>query len=171
MRNGLAALVVDAWQDMDRVLARLSPQDLVRQVDGSSAAWTLAHVTQQVDSWINMRFQQLAPHPLIRQDQFRMGGTGAADDCPAIERAVRDVRALALPYLTSLEEVADPVIPYDGSLMWIRDKGLGLRFALARISTHHYLHIGEIAAKRNQLGVTGDLTADLAAGAGLIAEQ
>lgn len=63
-RSKIAGLVLDAWEDLDRVLAGLTVEQATRQVDGqSSIAWTLGHVCQQVDSWINVNFSRLAPHP------------------------------------------------------------------------------------------------------------
>jgi hypothetical protein len=43
-------------------------------------------------------------------------------------------------------------VPYDGSLLALWATGLSLRYTLARIAAHHYVHIGEIAAKRDALG-------------------
>ena len=78
---------------MDRVLDGLAPAEAVENFDGgSSFAWTLAHVTNQVDAWINVRFQRQAPHKLIGQERFRFGGTGKAEDWVDIQRGVREVR-------------------------------------------------------------------------------
>ncbi len=150
----LVGLLFEAWKDMDRVLADLDPEEAVRPLDGgSSFAWTAAHVANQVDAWINVRFQRRAPHELIGQARFRVGGTGAADDWQAIEAGVREVRDAARSYLEGLgQSDLDLVIPYDGSLEPLRESGLGLRYALLRICAHHYYHIGEIAAKRSGLG-------------------
>jgi hypothetical protein len=63
------------------------------------------------------------------------------------------VRATARRYLQSrTEDDLDFVLPYDGSMLVLRDKGLSLQHALLRICAHHYFHIGEIATKRDQLG-------------------
>src|SRR3989304_7521983 len=78
-KSKLVALLFEAWKDMDRALEGLAEADAVRGVDrGSSFAWTAAHVANQVDAWLNVRFQCRAPHPLIGQERFRFGGTGAA---------------------------------------------------------------------------------------------
>ena len=59
----LVGLLFEAWKDMDRVLAELNPEEAVRPLDGgSSIAWTAAHVANQVDAWINVRFQRRPPH-------------------------------------------------------------------------------------------------------------
>src|SRR4030042_5753211 len=92
----LVGLLVEAWKDMDRVLADLDPAEAVRSPDGgSSIAWTVAHVANQVDAWINVRFQQRAPHRLIGQRRFRAGGSGAADDWQEIQGGVPGVKRAA----------------------------------------------------------------------------
>ena len=150
----IVGLVFAAWQDLDRVLEGVSPEDAVRAWEGgSSFAWTVAHVTNVLDGWINVRFQRLAPHPLIGQGRFRMGGSGEAEDWPAIQAGVREVRGAAGSYLEPLtERDLDLVIPYDGSLAAVREHGLSLRYALLRNVAHHYFHVGEIATKRERLG-------------------
>ncbi len=150
----LVGLLFEAWKDTDRVLAGLDPAEAIRPLDGgSSAAWTAAHVANQVDAWINVRFQRLTPHKLIGQALFRAGGSGIADDWRAIEAGVHGVRETAREYLEGLSESdLDLVIPYDGSFVQLREAGLGLRHALLRICAHHYFHIGEIATKRGRLG-------------------
>jgi hypothetical protein len=85
---------------------------------------------------------------------------------------VEEVRATARPFLLSLETTADQRVPYDGSLRLAREAGfLDLRFALARIASHHYIHIGEIATVRSRLLGASDLIADLAAGGGFVVAE
>ena len=56
-------------------------------------------------------------------------------------------------YLQPLDEQAlELTIPYDGSLAPVRERGLSLRYAILRNVAHHYVHIGEIATKRERLG-------------------
>ncbi len=149
----LVGLLLDAWEDCDRVLSGLTPDEAVRAAGGSSFAWTAAHVANQVDAWINVRFQDLSPHPLIGEQRFRVGGSGRADDWPAVRAAVRQVREAAGAYLERLSDAdLDLTIPYDGSFTHLRATGLNLRYALLRACAHHYFHIGEIAAKRAVLG-------------------
>jgi hypothetical protein len=167
--------VFDAWDDLDRALDGLGPAEaLLRWEDGagSSFAWTLAHVTELIDSWINVRFQGLPAHPLISLPPFRAGGDGVANDWPAVRTAVAEVRAHAAAYLAPLtEEALAQAIPYAGSVRGVREHGhLPLRYALLRIVAHHYLHIGEIELKRRQLArptvgdFPGQLPATLTAG-------
>ncbi len=150
----LVGLLFEAWKDIDRVLAGLDPAEAVRPLDGgSSAAWTAAHVANQLDAWTNVRFQRRDPHELISQDRFRVGGSGVADDWEAILIGVREVRDAARSYLQGLgESDLDIVIPYDGSFPHLRETGLGLRYALLRTCAHHYFPIAEIATKRDRLG-------------------
>lgn len=153
-RSKTVGLLFEAWNDMDRVLANLTVEDAVQQWGGgSSFAWTLGHVTENMDAWINVRFQGLPPHPLIGSDRFRYGGSGEARDWREIREGVDQVRRSAREYLQNLtEDDLNLVIPYDGSLGYLHETGLPLRYALMIHAAHHYFHIGEIAAKRDQLG-------------------
>ena len=153
-RSHTVGLVFAAWRDMDDVLAGVTAAGAAARPDGgSSFAWTLAHVTNQLDAWINVRFQRRAPHSLVGADRFRMGGSGAAEDWPALRAGVAEVRAAARGYLAGLAEAdLDRVVLYDGSFTALRERGLSLRHALLRIAAHHYVHIGEIAAERARRG-------------------
>jgi hypothetical protein len=152
--SNLVGLLFEAWKDMDRALAGLDGAEATRPGDGgSSFAWTDAHVANQVDAWINVRFRRREAHELIGQDRFRAGGPGEADGWEAIQAGVGEVRDAARSYLEGLaENDLDLVIPYDGSFSRLRETGLSLRHALLRICAHHYFHIGEIASKRAGLG-------------------
>ena len=150
----LVGLLFSAWEDLDRAIAGLSPEDAVRSLDGgSSFAWTVGHLANQLDAWTNVRFQKRPPHKLIGQERFRIGGSGLAEDWEATRSAALEVRAAARSYLEGLrDEDLDLVIPYDGSFLHVRESGLDLRYALLRTIAHHYFHIGEIATKRAALG-------------------
>ncbi|MCO5176739.1 MAG: hypothetical protein M9890_07185 [Thermomicrobiales bacterium] len=51
-----AILLLTAWDDLDAAIADVAPEDMLRQLDGGSCfAWTIGHVTFQIDSWINKR--------------------------------------------------------------------------------------------------------------------
>ena len=150
----LVGLMVESWKDMDRVLAGLNEVEATRQIYGSSSfAWTLAHVTNQLDSGVNVQFQKMIRHELIGQKRFRFGGTGEAGEWDAIKSGVEEVRTSARKYLENLcDQEIDVTIPYEGSIRLLRERGLNLRSILYRACTHHYFHIGEIASKRNQMG-------------------
>ena len=45
----------------------------------------------------------------------------------------------------------DNLIPYTGSLNYLRDSDITLRYAVLGSAIHHYFHIGEISTKRNRL--------------------
>ena len=150
----LILLMYRAWADIDRAVDGLSPEEATARRDGgSSIAWTFGHVAQQVDSWVNRKFGGLAPHPVLGQSEFRSRGSGSADDWRGTQVAVQEVRDSARECLE-----ADPtpdldrVIPYDGSIEDLRSTGLTLRYALMRISAHHFVHVGEIVTIRSQLG-------------------
>ncbi len=163
-RSRTVGLVFEAWRDLDRCYDGITPEFATQRVDGgSSPAWTLAHVTNSVDAWINVRFQQLAPHPLLGETRWRFGGTGDAEDWPAIVTAVQEVRTAAQRYLSNLsEEDLSLVIPYDGSVVGLRATGLRLQTALLRIAAHSYFHLGEVAALRVRMGhAVGDFPGPL----------
>jgi hypothetical protein len=169
--NALVGFLFDAWDDFNRAIGDVSPEDAVRPIEnGSSFAWTLAHVTHTMDGWLNVRFQHLAPHPLIGDPQFRMGGTVRADDWLAIQAGVRDVRECVRLYLQDCSDTdLDLTIPYDGSITSLRQRGISLRYAIMRNTAHHFVHIGEIETKRNRLGhqigvFPGELSEAYAAG-------
>ncbi len=147
-------MLFSAWADYDRALADVSREDAVRQIGGgSSFAWTLAHVTHGIDSWINVRFQEMEPHPLISEPRFRMGGDGSANDWEAIQAAVLDVRERARVYLVSgAGSDLDLVVPYDGTFLPFREHGIQLRPAILQNATHHFFHLGEIVTKREWMG-------------------
>lgn len=151
-KSTLVGLVFEAWNDVDRVLAGVDASAATRQVDGgSSFAWTLAHLGQQVDAWLNVRLFGHPPHPLIGQDRWRMGGSGVAEDWPAIQHASAEVRALARAALADLSD-ADLArgVPYTGGIALLQGRAVSLRYSLARIAAHHYFHLGEIAAVRSR---------------------
>jgi hypothetical protein len=153
-RSSLVAFLFEAWNDLDRVFAGLSADEAVQSADGSSSfAWTAAHVANAVDAWLNVRFQGTPPCELIVEQRFRVGGTGVADDWPAVIRAVAQVRDAARAYLDPLSDGdLDLVIPYDGTVEFLHESGLKLRYAVLKAISHHYFHTGEIAAKRVALG-------------------
>lgn len=152
----LVGLVFEAWNDLDRVIANLQAEEMICQIDGgSSFAWTVAHMSNMLDSLVNVRFNQKPRHPLIEQRDFGLGGSGAAEDWPSIRDAVQEIRESASIYLKrKTESDLDLVIPYNGSLPvpMLHEHGISLRYALLRIVAHDYFHIGEIACKRDRLG-------------------
>lgn len=151
-KSTLVGLVFGAWDDMDRVLAGVDTTSAALQVDGgSSFAWTLAHLSNQVDSWLSVRFFGQSPHPLLAQERWRSGGTGQASEWPAIQRATEEVRATARRYLEDLEDAdLEQTRPYEGRMPHLQGKTITLRYALARVAAHHYFHLGEIAAVRSR---------------------
>ncbi len=154
MPNKLIALMYESWADLDRAVSGLTPEEAKARHDGgSSIAWTLGHVTHMLDSWIIMRFQGLPPHPVISHPTFRTGGSGEAKDWPMILAGVKEVRDTARGFLDSRQEAdLDSVIPYDGSIKYLRAVGLSLRYAVMRIAAHHFVHIGEVVTIRSRLG-------------------
>ena len=154
MPDRLILFMYESWSTFDAQIEGLTMAELTTQHDGgSSIAWTLGHLTNMLDSWVNTRFQGLAPNPVISDPNFRMGGTGAARDWPTVDAAVREVRQAARRFLdASPPPDIERIIPYDGSITFLRSTGLRLSYALMRISAHHFIHAGEVATIRVRLG-------------------
>ena len=146
-------LLYEAWADLDRVVEGIDTQTATRQLEGgTSIAWAIAHVTTQVDSWVNVRFAGLPPHPVISDARFRLNGGGVPEkDWEPILRSIDEVRESARRYLDA-SPTMDTLVPYTGSLDYLRESGITLRYAILKMSAHHYFHIGEISAKRDRLG-------------------
>jgi hypothetical protein len=154
MSDKLILLMYQSWADLDSAVEGLAPDQATTQCDGgSSIAWTVGHVTTQIDSWLNARFQGLPSHPIFDRAIFRTGGDGEATNWADILAGVRDVRATARKYLDA-EPPPDieRVVPYDGGIRYLHATGLPLRFALMSIAAHHFQHVGEIVAIRSRLG-------------------
>ena len=105
MANKLILLMYESWAQVDSAVRGLTPGEATTRYDsGSSIAWTVGHVTTMVDSWVNMRFQRLPPHPFITHPNFRTGGSGEENDWPMVQAAVKEVREAARRLLDSEQE-------------------------------------------------------------------
>jgi uncharacterized damage-inducible protein DinB len=154
MSDRLIQLMYQAWDDLDRAIDGLSTEEAItRHAVGSTIAWTVGHVTTQVDSWLNMRFQGLPPHRTFERERFKVGSDGNAGDWEAILAGKEDVRHRARIFLDNNPPPAlDLVVPYTGSIDSLRATGLRLDYALMRIAAHHFHHVGEIVTIRSYLG-------------------
>ena len=159
MPDKLALLAYESWKNLDDSLVGLTPEDATtRHFGGSSIAWTVGHVTTMVDSWLNVNFQRLQPHPFISQ-QFLPGSRGECDDWEGVLGAASEVRSSARLFLETWPSI-DQVIPYVGSMVFLRETGLKLSYALLRIAYHHLIHVGEILTIRSRLGHDTDRLQD-----------
>ncbi len=147
-------MVLEAWNDLDRATADLSSEDAERRIGTASPiSWSVAHCTNQLDSFVNVTFQGRERNQFIADDRFRFGAAGEPADWPQIQSAVAEVREAARPYLEGLTEAElERQLPYGGSMAFLRERGINVRYGLMRIALHHYFHIGEIASARNSLG-------------------
>lgn len=155
MTNKTIGLLASAWEDWDTLVAAVSGDELLARGPGaSSVGWTLAHVSNQLDGWINVRFQQHAANDVIGAAEYSIGGSGDSPDSAALLTAVQRTRSEAWRFLNDVEEQGlDARIPYDGSMVHLRQSGLVLRHAVLRIAAHHYLHLGEAATELARHGV------------------
>ncbi len=152
-RDKQTGLLYEAWADLDRVIDGLDTPTATRSLDGgSSIAWATAHVTAHLDTWVNVRFAGLSPHPVINDGRFRLNGGGVIEsEWQLIQRSVNEVRESARNYLDA-SPTKDLLVPYSGSIEPLWESGITLRYTILRMSAHHYFHIGEISAKRDRLG-------------------
>ncbi len=66
-----------------------------------------------------------------------------------------DVREAAKGFLDPMEESdLERVIPYQGSIEFLRPIGLRLGYTIMRIAAHHFMHAGEILTVRSSMGHT-----------------
>ena len=152
MPDPLALFLYESWKNLDVSVSGLTREEATtRHFGGSSVAWTIGHVTTMVDSWLNANFQGLPPHTFLAGDRFRNGGTGECDDWEEVLAAADEVRRSARVYLDSDPPIAS-VVPYAGSIEFLRETGLRLSYALLRLSAHHFIHGGEIVTIRSRLG-------------------
>lgn len=156
MASTLVGAVIDMWADVDRAFAGLSEADaLARHGGGSAFAWTLQHIAGFADGQINVRLRGGARHPVLL-DQFERfrEQPGTADQWEAVQRAVRELRAELRAYLEPLSEADVSTLLAPATA---RAPAQPLRLLLMRDIAHTYYHVGEVAAKRDQLGQrTGD---------------
>jgi uncharacterized damage-inducible protein DinB len=156
MSSKLASAIADVWNDVDRAFADLTEADaLTQHGGGSSFAWTLLHIAGYEDGNINVRTRGRDRHPVLLDQFNRFRETpGAADNWDAIQQGVADLRAELQSWLESLseEEMASMMVPAT-----TRQPEQPLTYVLWRDIAHAYYHIGEVAAKRDQMGQrTGD---------------
>ncbi len=156
MPSTLAAAIADMWRDVDRCFADLSEADaLAQHGGGSSFAWTLLHIAGYEDGNLNVRTRGRERHPVLL-DQFNRfrEQPGAADRWDEVQRGVQEMRAEVQAWLDGLseDEINSMTAPATA-----RQPEAPLRYILWRDIAHAYYHIGEVAAKRDQLGQrTGD---------------
>lgn len=153
VRDKQTGLLYEAWTDLDRVIDGLDTPTATRSLDGgSSIARATAHVTAHLDTWVNVRFAGLSPHPVINDVRFRLNGGGVLEgEWQLIQRSVNEVRESVRHYLNA-SPAMDSLVPYSGSIELLRESGITLRYTILRMSAHHYFHIGEISTKRDRLG-------------------
>ena len=164
--NALAGLVIASWEDFGRALDALEPSDATRRIGAASAiAGSLGHVTQQLDSWINVLFLGLEPNAALSDTKFSIGSAGLSEPVETIAHSVNQVRGSAKPFLEVIrDEDLQERKDYRGGLdvPELHSGGISLGYALARIAAHHYFHPGEIASARVSLGHSiGDYPGEL----------
>ena len=122
MPDKLILLMYESSAGLDRAVSGLTHEEATARHDGGICITrTLGHVSHMVDSWINVSFQRLPPHPVISHPRFRTGESGEATDWPVVLSAVREIREVGKRFLDSPQEPdLDRVIPYGGSIAFLR---------------------------------------------------
>ena len=119
----------------------------------SAFAWTLAHLANQVDAWINVRIAGAEPNPVVSDAHYRFGGDGRARGWDEVRDAWASIRQAAARHLEGLDEAAlNRTQPYPGSLAALKGRDVPLRHTLLRVLAHAYFHIGEVGSKRSTAG-------------------
>jgi DinB superfamily len=164
-RPAVVGALLDAWADLDRVTSGLTEADALNDSHGSAYAWTVGHLANQVDSWINVRFGDAEPNPVVGTNQYRFGADGRADSWTDVRAASIAIRASATSLLSQTSDSdLDRTILYPGSLPELQGRQISMRYALLRILAHHYFHVGEVASKRSAAGASvGDYPGAMAA--------
>jgi hypothetical protein len=157
--NGSASIgsVLAAWADLERLPSHVPAEVAIRQPGPGRAciAWTVAHLANQADLWINVESAEAVPHPFASDPRWQIGGDGTAVDWPAIQAASRDVIAAATLYLSGADHaVLDRGIPYIGRNPALAGRTVTLRYRLARHTAHVYFHIGAMAADLVSAGLS-----------------
>lgn len=83
-------------------------------------------------------------HPILGGAIFHTGAIGDAPVWQAVIEATQESRASAREFLDRLDgEQLETVVPYDGSIEYLRPTGLRLSYTLMRCAAHHFEHKGE----------------------------
>ena len=150
----MAAFTLDALDDLARSLEGIDKNEAEVRLPGFSAvSWTVAHVAQHIDSWVN---NILAGHPqnsYFTGSSFPKGGSGEGADWSTLSPVLHEVLGKARAFLEKVSEaeLAKAEV-YQGSMLPLRGKLVTGNYRLARLTAHIYYHIGEIVTIRSARG-------------------
>ena len=150
----IATLLVDALDDLERSLDGLTGIEAERRCPGlNPICWTVAHLAQHIDSWVNGIMAGEPAEPFLSTDRFRRGSGGEPAEWGAAQAACTRVLHKARGYLaraagTDLEQTS----PYTGNVEWLKGKPIPGKYRLARLVAHVYYHVGDITAVRATMG-------------------
>lgn len=168
-RPALAALLLDALDDLERSLESLDSSEAERRLPGfSSISWTTAHVARTIDFWVISDMPGWVRNNYLASNEFGFGGTGEGVAWDAVCRALSEVLEKTRAFLETVHEddLAGESV-YQGSIYGLKGKTIKQDYWLARAVAHIYYHIGEITTVRAAMGhkvagFPGTLTATLA---------
>lgn len=168
-RSALAALLLDALDDLERSLEGLDAPEAENRLPGfSSISWTTAHVARTIDFWVISGIPGWVRNSYLASNEFGFGGTGEGVAWDAVCRALSEVLGKTRSFLETVGEdnLARESI-YQGNIYGLKGKIIKQGYWLARAVAHIYYHIGEITTVRAAMGhkvagFPGTLTATLA---------
>jgi hypothetical protein len=154
MSEKVVELLYQAWADADNAVRGLKDVEAEARRGGlNSVAWIVGHLGQQVDSWFNVRFQGREPNSVLASPLLQTGAIGTAPSWAEVVHATREARENARVFLDMVSDAdLERVVPYTGSIEYLRPRGLQLRYALMRTAAHHFQHVGEILTLRALMG-------------------
>ncbi len=150
----LAALILDALDDLERSLSGLTPTDAERRMPGfSSVSYTVGHVAQHIDSWVNDSLAGKQRDTYLSSNQFARGSAGDPVPWETVNTSFVKVLERARSYLANVDEKAlAHESAYTGNQEALKGKIVTGNYRLARLVAHIYYHVGEIGTVRTTMG-------------------
>ncbi len=146
----LAALAIDALDDLERSLLELTVVQAERRSEGmNSISWIVAHVAQHIDSWINDSMAGKGRDSYLSSGQFARASSGEPAQWHAVGAILAEVLIKARSYLTKAtdNDLARESL-YIGSIEALRATPVSGNYRIARLVAHIYYHVGEISTIR-----------------------
>ena len=150
----LAALVLDALDDLERSLDGLTPTEAEGRLPAfSSVSYTVGHIAQHIDSWVNDSLAGKGRDSYLSSAQFARGSAGEPVQWENVNTSFEKVLKRARSYLAIVDEKdLERQSVYSGSMVALRGRPVTGNYRLARLVAHIYYHVGEITSLRGTMG-------------------
>ncbi|MDA1004506.1 MAG: DinB family protein, partial [Chloroflexi bacterium] len=169
-RTVLGALLLDALDEFERVVAAIPPPGRHRRIGRLNApGWTIAHLASSFDAWLNVFVQRLSVDPWASDvfERQRALPRGLALDVPFDDARTGFARAAerARPYLEAADAAALAEPAAVPPSPWTEASG---SYFLARSIAHVFAHAGDLTVTAaltgaGDVGLPGALAATGAA--------